>query len=126
MQALPPNLVLVVLRSPDIDRAVAFYRQIGLPFNRHAHGSGPIHYASEVKGMVFEIYPLLPNSAPTTGARIGFLVDDVDDVVAKLSKFGAEIARSPEDSEWGRRAVVRDFDGHTVELITVSPEKPKK
>lgn len=24
----------------------------------------------------------------------------------------------PTDTEWGRRAVVKDFDGHTVELVT--------
>jgi catechol 2,3-dioxygenase-like lactoylglutathione lyase family enzyme len=126
MQSLPPRLNLVVLRSPDVERAVEFYRQMGLPFTRHSHGSGPIHFASEVNGMVFELYPLAPKSAPTTGARIGFLVDNVDDVVAKLSKFGAEIAKAPEDSEWGRRAVVRDFDGHTIELITVSLDIPIK
>jgi catechol 2,3-dioxygenase-like lactoylglutathione lyase family enzyme len=126
MQSLPPYLVLVVLRSPNIDRAVAFYRQMGLPFSRHSHGSGPIHYASEVNGMVFEIYPMTPKSAPTTGTRVGFLVDHVDEVVAKLSKIGAEILRTPEDCEWGRRAVVRDLDGHTIELITVASSAPKK
>jgi len=31
---------------------------------------------------------------------------------------GAEIVNGPHDSPWGRRAVVRDFDGHTVELVT--------
>lgn len=28
------------------------------------------------------------------------------------------IVSSPADSEWGRRAVVKDLDGHTVELLT--------
>jgi hypothetical protein len=31
---------------------------------------------------------------------------------------GAEVVSPVADSEWGRRAVVKDFDGHVVELLT--------
>ena len=31
---------------------------------------------------------------------------------------GAEVVTPPSDSEWGRRAVVKDLDGHIVELVT--------
>jgi lactoylglutathione lyase len=112
-------LNLVVLRSPDIDRAALFYRQLGLLLTRHSHGSGPEHYSSEVSGMVFEFYPLTPKSQPTTGTRIGFQVDSVDAIVPLLSQIGAEIIIPPTDSEWGRRAVVKDLDGHVVELLNV-------
>lgn len=114
----PPQLNLLVLRSPDIHRAVEFYRRLGLPFTLHKHGSGPEHYASEVSGMVFEIYPLGSKSAPTTGTRIGFRVDDVDRIFVALleAETGAEIITPPANSEWGRRAVVKDGDGHLVEL----------
>ncbi|MDI1312297.1 VOC family protein [Prosthecobacter sp.] len=118
MFAPPPHLNLVVLRSPDIDRAAQFYRQMGLLLTRHSHGSGPEHYASEVSGMVFEIYPMTPKSLPTTGARIGFRVESVDEIVTLLSQIGTEIITAPTDSEWGRRAVVKDLDGHVVELVT--------
>ena len=118
MYAPPPRLNLVVLRSPDIDRAVTFYREMGLLFTQHRHGNGPLHYTSDVNGLVFEIYPLKADQAPTTATRIGFRVDDVDGIVTMLSKIGATIVTPPTDSEWGRRAVVRDRDGHVVELIT--------
>ena len=121
MYALPPHLNLVVLRSSDIDRAAAFYRQMGLLFTRHSHGSGPEHYSSEVAGLVFEIYPLAPKSQPTVGTRIGFRVDSVDEIVSQLAEIGAEIVTSPTDSEWGRRAVVKDLDGHSDELLTPNP-----
>lgn len=119
MAVHPPRLNLLVLRSPDIHRAVEFYRQLGLSFTLHKHGSGPEHYASEVNGMVFEIYPLGAKPAPTTGTRIGFRVDDVDRVLARLTEAGAEIITPTTDSEWGRRAVVRDGDGHVVELLAL-------
>ena len=118
MGARPPNLNLVVLRSVDIDRAAQFYQRMGLSFTRHAHGSGPEHYSSEVNGIVFEIYPLTPKSEPTTSTRIGFSVDSVDEIVPMLSQLGAKVVVAPTDSEWGRRAVVKDLDGHSVELTT--------
>ena len=113
-----PQLNLVVLRSSDIERGATFYRELGLTFTRHAHGSGPEHYTSEVNGFVFEIYPSTSKSPPTVGTRIGFKVDSVDEVVRLLSRFGAVVITPPADSEWGRRAVVKDFDGHVVELLT--------
>lgn len=52
-----PRLNLVVLRSPDIERARRFYEALGLAFFRHRHGKGAEHYASENGLFVFEIYP---------------------------------------------------------------------
>ncbi len=109
---------LLVLRSPDIHRAEAFYRQLGLLFLPHRHGNGPEHYTSTVNGFVFELYPLRPDDLPTTNVRIGFSVDDVDGIVELVTEVGAQLVVSPCDSEWGRRAVVKDLDGHTVELVT--------
>lgn len=108
---------LTVLRSSDIDRASKFYGEMGLVFTKHRHGKGPEHYASVVDGFVFEIYPL-GSQPPTIGTRIGFSVDDVDEVVQMLLDVGAEMISKPADTEWGRRAVVKDLDGHAVELLT--------
>jgi predicted enzyme related to lactoylglutathione lyase len=117
MFAAPPIMNLTVLRSPEIDRAARFYSSMGLLFSKHRHGSGPEHYTSCVNDFVFEIYPL--GSGPsTTGARIGFSVDDVDSVVEMLQEAGGTLVSNPHDSEWGRRAVIKDPDGHTVELLT--------
>ena len=118
MYAAPPVANLLVIRSPDIDRAVTFYQQMGMLFDRHAHGKGPEHYASDICGFVFEIYPQRNADDVTTNARIGFNVDDVDGVIVLLREIDATIMTEPTDTEWGRRAVVKDFDGHTVELIT--------
>ncbi|MEZ6133819.1 MAG: VOC family protein [Pirellulaceae bacterium] len=118
MFAAPPVANLLVIRSSDIDRAVTFYQQMGMLFDRHSHGKGPEHYASDICGFVFEIYPQRNVDDVTTNARIGFNVDDVDGVIDLLSKIDATIVTEPTDTEWGRRAVVRDFDGHTVELVT--------
>lgn len=117
MFAAPPIVNLVVLRSGDIERAARFYQAMGLLFTKHRHGSGPEHYASEVDGFVFEIYPI-GSAASTASTRIGFSVDDVDAVIELLVEVGGELVLGPKDSEWGRRAVMKDLDGHTIELMT--------
>ncbi len=120
VHAPPPTLNLLVIRSKDIERAADFYREMGLSIRREAHGSGPEHYTATVDGRVFEIYPQRDGAPATTGVRFGFAVDDVDGVVALLRRIGAEIVTEPKDSPWGRRAVVKDPDGHVVELVSAS------
>lgn len=114
------RLNLVVIRSPDIERAAEFYRTMGIRFVRHSHGSGPEHYSADVDGLVFELYPLLSKSLPTVGTRIGFQVNSVDSLVPMLVEMGAKLVNPPCDAEWGRRAVVKDLDGHLVELLTAT------
>jgi lactoylglutathione lyase len=109
-------LNLVVLRSPDIERAAAFYTCLGLQFQKHRHGSGPEHFAAELGGGVFELYPLADGAVPTSGTRVGFRVPNVDEAVTALSHYPGAIISAPRDSEWGRRAVAADPDGHRVEL----------
>lgn len=111
------SLNLVVLRSADIARSAAFYSHLGLQFLQHRHGSGPEHFAAELPGGgVFELYPAAEN-ASTSGTRIGFRVPSVDDAVAALSGYPGAVVSAPRDSEWGRRAVIVDPDGHKVELV---------
>jgi lactoylglutathione lyase len=115
------RLNLVVLRVADIDRSAAFYALLGLQFTKHAHGAGPQHYACESNGVVFELYPNPPGETAPALARIGFEVPDVDELVERISTFaGAKVIAAARDSEWGRRAVIADPDGHHVELLCAS------
>ena len=110
-----PRLNLIVIRSNDMGAAKRFYELIGLQFELHKHGDGAEHFACESEEFVFEIYPETGES--TAGVRIGFSVSDVDGLVESLSEAGHMINVMPKDSPWGRRAVVRDPDGHRVELL---------
>lgn len=113
------SLNLVVLRSPDIARAAAFYARLGLQFKLHRHGSGPEHFTSVLAGGgVFELYPI-GSGAIAVGTRIGFRVPSVDDAVVALTEYPGAIVSMPAESEWGRRAVVLDPDGNKVELAQV-------
>jgi hypothetical protein len=117
----PPRLNLLVLRVADLDRAAAFYRLLGFEFVKHAHGRGPEHYATETNGFVFELYPATAEQPASSSTRIGFAVQDVDETAARLgAATGAKLVSASKDSEWGRRAVVADPDGHSIELTAIS------
>ncbi|WP_390620787.1 VOC family protein [Posidoniimonas corsicana] len=118
------KLNLLVIRSADMNRAQQFYEAVGLQFARHSHGSGPEHLAHESGGVVFEIYPPSDPAENTTSTRLGFAVASVDATISLLASLGAVVKRQAQDSEWGRRAVVLDFDKHVVELIETSPAQP--
>lgn len=111
------TLNLVVLRSSDVARSAAFYTRLGLLFTQHRHGNGPEHYTAGLIDGVFELYPLSIDGASTLGTRIGFRVPSVDAALAVLSNDPSVIVTPARDSEWGRRAVVADPDGHRVELL---------
>lgn len=111
------GLNLVVLRVADLERAERFYSLLGLKFQRHRHGKGPEHLCAELGGAVFELYPQTAEGAVSTGARVGFKVASVDAVLAVLAEYPGAVVTPAQDSEWGRRAVVKDPDGHRVELV---------
>jgi catechol 2,3-dioxygenase-like lactoylglutathione lyase family enzyme len=110
------TLNLVVLRSADLERAAGFYGLLGLKFIREQHGSGPEHLACCLGGVVLEIYPN-PGSGDQTLVRIGLSVPSVEDAVRAVRDGAGVFLTPPNESPWGKRAVVADPDGHRVELI---------
>lgn len=46
-----------VIRTQEVERTRAFFEKLGLAFVQEQHGDGPIHFACEQNGVVFEIYP---------------------------------------------------------------------
>jgi hypothetical protein len=96
---------------------MAFYSRLGLQFTRHRHGTGPEHFSAELPSCVFELYPKSADDPSTLGTRIGFTVESVDGVILALSDFPKAVVSPAKDSDWGRRAVVADPDGHRVELV---------
>ena len=76
-------------------------------------------------GVVFEIYPASAKYPSTAATRIGFRVLLVDEIVVRLVAVGAEVLTPASDSEWGRRAVVKDFDGHVVEIVGIGRRSPE-
>lgn len=111
------KLNLLVIRSEDPERTMAFYQHLGFEFTYHRHGKGPFHYSVEVEGMVFEIYPPLKDQDQADNTlRLGFEVQQLDQLLMVLAESGVTILQTASPSKWGYRAVVQDPDGRKVEL----------
>ena len=113
-------LSLLVIRAQDINRLASFYAALGLRFTKHRHGKGPEHLSSKIGETVFEIYPANGAEESTTFTRLGFSVPSLNNALDQLRGLDATVLVEPSETEFGRRAVVKDFEGHKVELY----EKP--
>jgi len=109
-----PSLSLIVLRTPDLERAVDFYEHLGLEFVREQHGAGPVHYSAQLGRVVLELYPCagkVERGGPAD-VRVGLEVDSIADVLEQLDSEASDSA----DKRAGSPVVVRDPDGRAVEL----------
>jgi lactoylglutathione lyase len=115
-----PSMNLIVLRTNTIETMLAFYRALGLDFVQEQHGTGVIHYSTQLADVVLEIFPAEAGQALDRKAggatMIGIKVQSVDAVVAVLQNMGIQLLSPPKDSTWGRRATVLDPDGRLIEI----------
>ena len=111
------SLRLVAIRSSDIERAARFYQQLGLEFGKESHGTGQQHLAAALAPeAVFEIYSESTGSGSSAGIHIGFVVDYLDRILEELALPADRVLSPATDTGRFRRAVIRDPDGHVVEL----------
>jgi len=110
------SLNLIVIRAADIDTSRAFYELLGVNFQHEQHGNGPEHFAADLDGVIFELYPQTNDLHASDSARLGFTVHSLNDTVSQLDQFGSKIVSPPKDTQFGKRAVVADPDGRRIEL----------
>jgi catechol 2,3-dioxygenase-like lactoylglutathione lyase family enzyme len=113
------TLNLLVLRCRDIKASRHFYESLGMRFSRHAHGSGPEHFAHEDERGVFELYPAAEGPPDRTG--LGFGSSDLDATFSYMCACGYD-PQPVRVNSWGRTFVVRDPDGRRVEIKDVGIE----
>lgn len=117
----PPTLKLIVIRTTDVPRLVAFYRCLGIEFTEHRHGAGPMHFASDLCGIVFEIYPTKKLENVDRSTRLGFSVSDIRTAIISTRELGSTTVEELLESPWELRAVVRNPDGRSVEFYSDDP-----
>jgi lactoylglutathione lyase len=125
------RLGYVILFVADLERSVAFYRDvIGVPFR--LEGDGYVEFATQ--GSRFGLYDrnrlgeLTGHDAEApgrAGGEVVFLVEDVDAEAERLRAAGATVLRGPLDRPWGHRTLhLEDPDGFVVELATEILRQP--
>jgi lactoylglutathione lyase len=127
------RLGYVILFVADLERSVAFYRDvIGVPFR--LEGDGYVEFATQ--GARFGLYDRNrlgeltgqgPERPDRAGGEVVFLVGDVDAEAARLRAAGAAILSGPVDRAWGHRTLhVLDPDGFVVELAEEIPRQSSR
>lgn len=116
-----PEFGAFVIYAADAARTAEFYRAVGVDLEDEDHGEGPVHFATELGGVHFAIYPArAPGRAPprqTGGASFpGFYVTSLDQVIAALASRGASLLQGHQVMPWGCRILAEDPDGRLVEV----------
>lgn len=104
-----PHLALLVLRCQALEASKRFYERLGFRFVKEQHNDGPIHYASQDAGMVFELYPSREDDV-TDRTRLGFSVPNLGEIVATLETLSRHVIADEVVH------IVQDPDGRRVEL----------
>ncbi len=106
----------IVLYSNNAGAVKKFYQTLGLSFVEEQHGSGPKHYAAQLKhNSVLEIYPAkyggvsLCDSADCS-SKIMLVVSGLDGIISALENSGVVVKKSK------KYTAVCDPDGRAVML----------
>jgi lactoylglutathione lyase len=110
------SFTLPVIKSSRVERLVDFYRLVGLKFEQHQHGVGPVHFTATIGDVVFEIPPGTKSISETTNVRFVFSTDTLDYLMREVNQAGGTILSEPVESPWDLRAVIADPDGNKVEF----------
>jgi uncharacterized glyoxalase superfamily protein PhnB len=121
-----PRLDAIGVIVSDIERAIDFYRRVGLEFEGdevHSEATGPggvrVMLDSEASVMSFSDWKPPSGGGPRTA--LAFLCDsiaDVDRLFEDLVAAGGHPHLTPFDAPWGQRyATVHDLDGNAVDLF---------
>jgi uncharacterized protein len=141
-----PHVDVLTLGVGDLERALAFYRALGLEspgvIGTQFEGdettpAGAAAMFELHRGLVLALYPRseLAKDAnmplePTTGSfSIGHLVAskaEVDAVLARAEAAGATLTEEPHERPWGiYSGYFRDLDGHLWEIIWNPRQSPR-
>jgi len=115
----------------DMDRAVAFYRIVGLEFPDPPDPEGNGHVEAELRGGIRFMLDTEENirsfdpdwSAPSGRPRVALAFGcdspaEVDKTFSELTAAGGRSEREPFDAPWGQRyASVADPDGNSIDLF---------
>jgi len=113
--------VFVALHVKDIESSARFYRDIiGIPLHKNEN---PAHYEYSWHGTYFHfaLFQVVEGEKPSR-SDIGFSIDHLDGLHAKMISKGVTVINAPKEESWGFSAVYADPDGNTVSFTQLLPE----
>jgi lactoylglutathione lyase len=112
-------IALLVIKTNQLEKQKIFHKKLDLLFQKEKHGNSSKHFNSMIasQSTVLQIYPL-PNGQTLldTTTRLGFRVDDLEKTIDTILKIGGEIKNKIREMEFGKLAVMKDFDERSIEV----------
>ena len=106
----------VLIEARIVEAAVDFSKELGVDWKGVTTGVGNFTLGGATgRGT----YVDLGAAAPTSSIGIGFITDNVPEVLQKATSFGAVMVSEPVEKPWGQVvAYLRDPDGFLIEVCT--------
>ncbi len=109
----------ITVNTPNLENMVRFYEVLGCEFSKVKVNNGGDLFRSALEG--FELSLLSIKSAQMVGnpkVMMGFKVNNFESKIELLISIpGVIFILDPTDMPDGRKAIIQDPDGHTVELL---------
>lgn len=108
------GLIMIVVK--DMERSVAFYRDVlGLNLlfkqgNWSQFDAGNILIGLHPEGEEVKV-------SPTSGMSFGIYVDDIMKSASEIKRRGGQFGIEPRPEPFGRWALLRDPDGYGIQII---------
>ena len=98
-----------------------FYRLIGFQFNATKVDKGSEVYRALHDGVEFSLYSIKSaQKSQIPSLQLGFQITEIEATVAKLKSIpGAMCILDPTDMPDGKKSIILDPDGHSIELCQV-------
>lgn len=109
----------ITVNTPNLENMVRFYEILGCEFDKIKVSIGGELFRSSLEGFelsLMSIQSVQPAAYPKV--MMGFKIHDFESKVEKLNSIpGVIMILDPTDMPDGKKAILQDPDGHSVELI---------
>lgn len=115
------SLTSVIINTAQVKAIVGFYKEIGVAFEQKKVTLGSEIYRAQFDGFEFVIFGVGSKvKSGTPPVQLTFKVSDISAVFKRLADYPqSTVMMEPTEMPDGRKAIVLDPDGHSVELLQV-------
>ncbi|WP_413584673.1 VOC family protein [Bdellovibrio sp. HCB274] len=112
------TLTSITINTAQLQNMLKFYSHLGLKFQQTKVDKGSEVHRATHDGVEFSLYSLpAAQKSQTPSLQLGFQITGMEAMVADLVNVpGALLILDPTEMPDGKKAIILDPDGHSIEL----------
>ena len=109
----------LIINTSDLKKMVEFYRTLGIPLEVKSVSICTEVYRGHLADLEFALYGVAElNHRIQPAFQLCFQVDNLEEVIRRIQQLHySMVLLDPTEMPDGRRAIVLDPDGHSIELL---------